>query len=689
VLEDRTVPSGFQQINLTSLQPGLGHFTDTNLNGWGMASLPDGDFVVANAFTTGLATFYDRSGHVLPETIAVPVEAPESGVLAAVTGQPISTQYGHPTGVVYNPTKDFVIANPATGASAPATLIFDTLDGIICGWNPVVDPTHAIVLHDALADTGAPAVYTSLDIGQSQGHNVLYATDFFNDQLDIIGPDQAPDGRLTNINPISCAGRGVPSDPNSSVWSASAVNDILIVTFADLLGPVRGGGAVDVFNTDGVFQYQIDQNGPTSNVAANATGRLENPWGVTQAPANFGAYSNDLLVGNVWGHGNINAYKPDANGNYTNYAGRLAQPNGAPIAIKGLWDLEFGDGTPISGKTNQLFFDAGPNKPGDATGGLFGVILAAGDQGGNGGGAGSTKSLQVAHRGAHVPPASPKTRSHSHGGGSGGPGGSFYPTASTVSQLVADINYANSVGGTITINLQPGTTFDLNQINNTSSSYYDANALPIVGGTKAVDLTILGNGDTIEWAGGSTYPNVEVRLLDVAPAGSLTLDDVKLRNGSAVAGGAIYNRGTLNIIDQSTLSGNSASDGGAIYNLGGTVAISDSILSDNSAFLGGAIYNDGGTVTVGDNSTLSGNDAVLLPVGYGGGPSGMGGGVYNSAGTLTVSDCTILGNTASLGGGIYNAGTAAALTVSVSTFSGNNPDNIFGPYVDGGGNTFG
>jgi hypothetical protein len=41
---------------------------------------------------------------------------------------------------------------------------------------------------------------------------------------------------------------------------------------------------------------------------------------------------------------------------------------------------------PDSGKTNQLFFDAGPNHPGDFTDGLFGVIHAAGDQGGNGGG---------------------------------------------------------------------------------------------------------------------------------------------------------------------------------------------------------------------------------------------------------------------------------------------------------------
>jgi uncharacterized protein (TIGR03118 family) len=371
VLEDRLVPSGFQQINLVSNQPGLGHFTDSNLNGWGMTSLPDGSFAVSNTFSTGLATFYDRSGHVLPQTIAVPVEAQESAFLSAALHVDISTVHGHPTGVVYNPTKDFVITNPDTGVSAPATLIFDTIDGTISGWNPVVDSTHAILIRDTWA-AGHPAIYTGLEIGQdSQGNNVLYAADFLNNQLEVIN------GSFTTISITNCAGLGVSSDPYSWVWSVQAVNDKLYVTFADLLNPAGGGGgAVDVFDTDGNFQYQLDANAP------GPQGRLQNPWGITQAPANFGAFSNDLLVGNVAGAGNINAYDPNTH----QWLGQLHQPNGAPIAIKGLWDLEFGDGTPDSGKTNQLFFDAGPNKPGDSTGGLFGVIHAAGDQGGNGGG---------------------------------------------------------------------------------------------------------------------------------------------------------------------------------------------------------------------------------------------------------------------------------------------------------------
>jgi uncharacterized protein (TIGR03118 family) len=647
LLEDRTVPSGYQQINLVGIQPGMAHFTDPNLNGWGMTSMPNGSFVVANTFSTGLATFYDRSGHVLPQTIKIPVEAAESQYLKDNVNAKISTIYGHPTGVVYNPTNDFCITNPDTGVRAPATLIFDTLDGTLCGWNPAVDPTEAIPIPGW--DTwvaGHPAVFTGLEIGQEIGHdghehNVLYAADFLNNQLEVIN------GSFTTIKTITFVysnGKTLSQfsdDPNSSVWSVQAVGNKLYVTLANLFGPTPGGGAVDVFNADGNFQYQLDANGP------GAGGRLQNPWGITQAPANFGAYSNDLLVGNVLGNvagagGRINVYDPNTH----HYLGQLDQPDGTPIAIKGLWDLEFGDGTPDSGKTNQLFFDAGPNHPGDSSGGLFGVIRAAGDQGGGGAG-----------QGGDIMSASIKSSTHGHGGGSGGSGGSFYPTASNVSQLIADINYADTVGGTFTINLKPGTTFELQSaIGNT------VNGLPVIGGTKAVNLTILGNGDTIE----RNVASNNWRLFEVAVGASLTLDQLTLQNGYAFGfdGGAIYNQGTL-MVSNSTLSDNvsiftsyaGGGYGGAIYNAGGTVTVSNSTLSGNSAtFDGGGIYNDAGTLTVSNGSTLFGNSASY------------GGGIYNDfAGTLTVSGCTISGYTASqAGGGIYN-GNAGTATVEISS----------------------
>ena len=114
----------------------------------------------------------------------------------------------------------------------------------------------------------------------------------------------------------------------------------------------------------------------------------------------------------------------------------------------------------------------------------------------------------------------------SHGGGSGG--GLPYATASTVSQLIADINYANKFGGTFTINLQPNTTFDL--LTYTSYDAFGANLLPIIGATNAVNPTIIGNGDTIQRdaTNGNSY---EVRLFEVAKGSSLTLEQMTLQNG--------------------------------------------------------------------------------------------------------------------------------------------------------------
>jgi uncharacterized protein (TIGR03118 family) len=359
-LEDRTVPSGFQQTNLVGYVPGTAHFTDPNLNGWGMVGMPDGSFCVANPFNTGLATFYDRSGHVLPLTITVP----------ASTAQPFGP-VGEPTGVVYNATSDFMIT--ANGKRAPARLIFDSIDGTISGWNPDVDPTHAIVMVDNFAH-GHTVVYTGLEMAQnSQRQNVLYATDIINNRVEmLVGSFNATPSYFTDPTATSV-------DAGFGAWSVQAVNGELYVTFGNPFSPVSGphGGVVDVFDTDGNLLTP-------NHFAANAPGAgpLENPWGITQAPANFGAYSNDLLIGNVAGHGNINVYNPATGA----YLGQLKHPDGTRVAIKGLWDLEFGDGTPQSGKTNQLFFDAGPNAPEVIGYGLFGVIRAAGDQGGNGGG---------------------------------------------------------------------------------------------------------------------------------------------------------------------------------------------------------------------------------------------------------------------------------------------------------------
>jgi hypothetical protein len=194
-------------------------------------------------------------------------------------------------------------------------------------------------------------------------------------------------------------------------------------------------------------------------------------------------------------------------------------------------------------------------------------------------------------------------------------------------------------------------------------------------------------------ARGYLYPN-DGNGGGILNFGTLTVSDCTISDNSAYAygnngyGGGIYNAGTLTVSNSTVLSNSTenpapwgstnAAYGGGIYNTG-ILSVTSSTVSGNLAEYGGGIYNAGtGTVS---NSTLSGNIADF-----------DGGGIYN-AGTLTVSGCTVSGNYAGYlngGGGIYNAGT---LTISNSTFSGNMvapdyPDNIFGPYTDGGGNTF-
>lgn len=352
ILEDRTVPSGYQQINLVGEAPGVAPHTDPNLNGWGMDVAPNGPFaVVDNGF--GLATFYDANGKVLPQVVTIP--AP-----------PSQSPGPDPTarGVVYNPTSEFVISED--GRSAPAQFLFCTKSGTISGWNPAVDPDHAIIMVDNSAEGPSGAWYSGLLIDKnSRGQNVLYAADRANNKVDMF------DGGFHFLGSFTDPTVSALLVHHPGAWGVEDVNGRLIVAFTTSFGPPSGpfGGVVDVFDTDG---HLLTPN----HFAANAPGAgpLDSPWGIVQAPADFGAFSNDILIGNVAGPGYINAFDPATGA----FLGHLTHPDGTPIAIPGLWDMTFGGGTPETGLTKQLYFDAGPSLAQEFGQGLFGRIIVAG-----------------------------------------------------------------------------------------------------------------------------------------------------------------------------------------------------------------------------------------------------------------------------------------------------------------------
>jgi hypothetical protein len=64
--------------------------------------------------------------------------------------------------------------------------------------------------------------------------------------------------------------------------------------------------------------------------------RFRAPWGVALAPQDFGFFSHDLLIGNRFG-GTIAAFDVVSG----RFLGNLLNADGSPVAIDGLWALEF------------------------------------------------------------------------------------------------------------------------------------------------------------------------------------------------------------------------------------------------------------------------------------------------------------------------------------------------------------
>jgi len=152
-------------------------------------------------------------------------------------------------------------------------------------------------------------------------------------------------------------------------------------------------------------------------------------------------------------------------------------------------------------------------------------------------------------------------------------------------------------------------------------------------------------------------------IFTISSGSVVTLDSLTFTNGSAVAGGAIYNSGTISSITNSAFTGCLASfgGGGAIYNSGTISSITNSTFTGCSAgSYGGAIFNHGGTISSITNSTFTGGCSA---------PDG--GAIFNHGGTISsITNSTFTGgcSASDRGGAIYNVGTISSITNS--TFTG-------------------
>jgi len=339
--------TAYRQINLVSDQPGKAPLTDSDLvNAWGLAASPG-----TNAMPGSPLWVADNgSDKATLYAGATATSVSKVGLTVSVTG-------AAPTGQVFNSDQSAFVVSDGQGHSGSSVFLFDTENGTIDGWNPAVGATGAgpSMVTEVARDNGANAVYKGLAIAQaSDGKTYLYAANFRSGRVEAYNgafkPVELPGGLF--VDPRLPAGYGP--------FGIAEIGGKLYVTFAkqdaklkdDVAG--RGHGFVDVFTNDGAFVRRLVSRGA-----------LDSPWGLALAPAGFGQFSGDLLVGN-FGNGHINAYSRATGA----HLGQLRRPNGQPIVIDGLWGLRFGNGN--AAKTNELVFSAGPD---DESHGLLGKIV--------------------------------------------------------------------------------------------------------------------------------------------------------------------------------------------------------------------------------------------------------------------------------------------------------------------------
>ena len=328
----------YVQQNLVSDIPGLANSTDPDVvNPWGLSSSSTSPWWV-NDNGTGLATLYNGSG--VKQGLVVTIPPP-------IGGTPPSA----PSGQVFNNTSSFALP----GGSA-SLFVFATEDGTISAWNGA-QGTTAVLEAD---NSASGAVYKGLAIGNNGSGDFIYAANFNAGTIDVF------DTHFSQVTQPPSAF----TDPNLPAgyapFNIANLNGRLYVTYAlqnaakhdDVAGP--GNGYVDVYDLNGNLLDRLISNGP-----------LNSPWGLAVAPALFGSFSNDLLVGN-FGDGMINAFNPATGA----FLGDLTDASGNPIQIEGLWGLAFGNGA-NAGPTSTLFFTAGiGNGEPVESHGLFGDIAA-------------------------------------------------------------------------------------------------------------------------------------------------------------------------------------------------------------------------------------------------------------------------------------------------------------------------
>jgi uncharacterized protein (TIGR03118 family) len=335
----------FIQTNLVSDIPGLAALTDPELvNPWGVSHTATSPFWTSNQGTSTATLFAVTPDNNVSKVTAV---NPPTGNIAIPPGGMGAVG---PTGQVANTNTASFQLTPGD-ATTSAHFIFANLNGTISAWASGQAATIKV--------TTPGAVYTGLAINQAQTQ--LYAAraggiDVFNNSFQAVN-----NGAFATPAAISAR--------NLVPFNVQTLNNgDVAVTYAPNGRPAQtaatpGMGAVAIFDATGATVKQTILGDPTNKPLAA-------PWGITIAPASFGPFANDLLVGNFsFVASEINVF--DSSGNFV---GTIPIDVGINNTAGGLWALGFGTGG-SNGSPNTLFFTDGINGEMD---GLFAALNVPG-----------------------------------------------------------------------------------------------------------------------------------------------------------------------------------------------------------------------------------------------------------------------------------------------------------------------
>lgn len=343
-----TPPDSFAQTNLIANKASFGaKLTDPNLtNAWGLAAGPSTPIWVSDN-NSGLASVYS-GGMPGNETVSLDLTVPVPG--------------GNPTGQVFNSsTTAFPVGGPA-GSSAKFIVDTDSVGksqspGEIAAWNGGA----SFVVEDSAkggpgGKTPAHAVFKGLALATRPAVGPeLFAADVANAKIDVFNKNFQLLRTVTEFRDPRIPAGYAP-------FNVQSMDGRLFVTYGkqnkaktDVVAGA-GLGFVDEYTVSGTLIHHLVSHGP-----------LDEPWGLAIAPAGFGPFAGDLLVGNL-GNGWINVWNPVTG----RYHGWLATTSGKPVAINGLWGLQVGNSA--FGGASSVVFSAGPN---GYNNGLVGVLNPA------------------------------------------------------------------------------------------------------------------------------------------------------------------------------------------------------------------------------------------------------------------------------------------------------------------------